>query len=50
MDNLCVGHVDFMLFVLISFALDNQREPSLQWNNYGLKFIYISDFTGAGSH
>ena len=30
--NFCVGHVDFMLFVLISFALVTQREPSLQWN------------------
>ena len=30
--NLCVGHVHFMLFVLISFALVTQREPSLQWN------------------
>ena len=27
-----VGHVDFMLFVLISFALVTQCEPSLQWN------------------
>ena len=30
--NLHVGHVHFMLFVLISFALVTQREPSLQWN------------------
>ena len=28
----CVGHVDFMLFVSISFALGSQREPSIQWN------------------
>ena len=28
----CVGHVDFILFVLISFALVFQREPCLQWN------------------
>ena len=28
----CVGHVHSMLFVLISFALVTQREPSLQWN------------------
>ena len=31
-----IGHVHFMLFVLISFALGTQREPSLQWN-MGLK-------------
>ena len=30
--NSCFGHVDFMLFVLISLALGNQREPSLQWS------------------
>ena len=29
--NFHVGHVDFMLFVLISFALVTQRKPSLQW-------------------
>ena len=27
-----IGHVYFMLFVLISFEFGNQREPSLQWN------------------
>ena len=27
-----VGHVDFMLFVLISFTLVTQCKPSLQWN------------------
>ena len=27
-----VGHVDFMLFGSISFALGSQREPSIQWN------------------
>ena len=27
-----VGHVHFMFFVLISFALASQREPSFQWN------------------
>ena len=27
-----VGHVHFMFFVLISFALDSQRKPSFQWN------------------
>ena len=28
----CVGHVHFMLFVPISFALGSQRECSFQWN------------------
>ena len=32
MQNFRVGHVHFMLFVLISFALVTQLEPSLQWN------------------
>ena len=32
MQNCRVGHVHFMLFVLISFALVTQRESSLQWN------------------
>ena len=32
MQNIRVGHIHFMLFVLISFALVTQREPSLQWN------------------
>ena len=27
-----VGHVHFMFFVLISFALRSQRKPSFQWN------------------
>ena len=27
-----IGHVHFMFFVLISFALGSQREPSFQWN------------------
>ena len=27
-----VGHVHFMLFVSISFALGSQRECSFQWN------------------
>ena len=35
-----VGHVHFMFFVLISFALGSQRKPSFQWN-MGLRFIYI---------
>ena len=30
--NFQVGHVHFMLFLLMSFALRTQREPSLQWN------------------
>ena len=32
MQNSRVGHVHFMLFVLISFALVIQHKPSLQWN------------------
>ena len=32
MQNFRVGHVHFMFFVLISFALVTQRKPSLQWN------------------
>ena len=27
-----IGHVDFMLFVSILFALGSQCEPSIQWN------------------
>ena len=27
-----IGHVHFMFFVLISFALGGQRKPSFQWN------------------
>ena len=27
-----IGHVDFMLFVFISFALVTQHKTSLQWN------------------
>ena len=30
--NFRVDHVQFMLFVLIPFALGTQSEPSLQWN------------------
>ena len=33
-----IGHVNFMLFVLILFLLVTQREPSLQWN---MGFIYF---------
>ena len=29
MQNICIGHVHFMLFVLISFVLVTQQEPSL---------------------
>ena len=29
---LCVGHVHFIFFVLISFALGSQRKWSFQWN------------------
>ena len=29
---LCVGHVHFILFVLISFASDTRRKPVFQWN------------------
>ena len=40
MQKFCVGHVDFMLFVSISFALGSQRERSFQWN-MGLKDLEI---------
>ena len=42
--NSCVGHVDFMLFVSMSFALGSQREPSIQWN-MGLKMINSHMYT-----
>ena len=29
---LCVGHVHFIFFVLISFALGSRRKSSFQWN------------------
>ena len=29
---LCVGHVHFIFFVLISFALGSRRKCSFQWN------------------
>ena len=32
MQKFSVGYVDFMLFVLISFTLVTQHEPSLPWN------------------
>ena len=28
----CVGHVHFMFFVLISFAIGGQCKPTFQWN------------------
>ena len=34
------GHVHFMCFVLISFALGSQREPLFQWN-MGLCFLAL---------
>ena len=40
MQNSHVGHVDFMLFVIISFALVTQCEPILQWN---MGFIWYND-------
>ena len=30
--NVCVGHVHFVFFVLISFAFVGQRKASFQWN------------------
>ena len=36
--NFRIGHLHFMLFVLVSFALVTQRKPSLQWN-MGFSFI-----------
>ena len=38
--NFRIGHVHFMLFVLISFALGTQRKPSLQWN-MGLSLVWV---------
>ena len=36
---LCVGHVHFIFFVLISFALGSRRKHSFQWN-MGLNKMY----------
>ena len=36
---LCVGHVHFIFFVLISFASDARRKPVFQWN-MGFKFCF----------
>ena len=46
----CVGHVHFIFFVYISFALGGQRKPHFQWNIGGfgssgvghVYFMYIS--------
>ena len=46
----CVGHVHFIFFVYISFALGGQRKPHFQWNIGGVGssgvghvyFMYIS--------
>ena len=40
---LCIGHVHFIFFVLISFASDTRRKPVFQWN-MGLKSS-ITSFT-----
>ena len=39
---LCVGHVHFIFFVLISFALGSRRKRSFQWN-MGLSVSPFSD-------
>ena len=36
---LCVGHVHFIFFVLISFALGSRRKRSFQWN-MGLTLLF----------
>ena len=46
----CVGHVDFMMFVSISFALGSQHKCSFQWNMgftlcQFLDYMYIYWFT-----
>ena len=38
---LCVGHVHFIFFVLISFALGSRRKRSFQWN-MGLSCILLT--------
>ena len=37
----CVGHVHFILFVSISFALGSQRKGSFQWN-MGFSDVQVS--------
>ena len=39
--NFCIGHVDFMLFVLISVALVNQCEPR-KWDVLTQNNTYIT--------
>ena len=36
---LCVGHVHFIFFVLISFAMGSRRKRSFQWNMGLIDFI-----------
>ena len=44
---LCIGHVHFIFFVLISFASDTRRKPVFQWNmgfsivSYGKMSLYF---------
>ena len=37
---LCVGHVHFIFFVLISFALGSRRKRSFQWNMGLMVFLW----------
>ena len=39
---LCVGHVHFIFFVLISFASGTQRKPVFWWN-MGLSVIHVNN-------
>ena len=40
--NSCIGHVHFMLFVSISFAIGSQRKCSLQWNmGFYISFLHF---------
>ena len=45
--NLCLGHVHFMLFVSISFALGGQRKHNFQWN-MGLRPVAGIAWPGGG--
>ena len=51
-----VGHVHFMFFVLISFALGSQREPSFQWNMgfslqlYKMKCLLVAYIKNQGEY
>ena len=41
---LCVGHVHFIFFVLISFALGSRRTHSFQWNmGFRLSSYHVID-------